>query len=235
MASAATWRFPGPSVARSGRLRGTGESHANAIANWATSGSRFADWRSIIVPVNWFQSSKDLLAIIIATAAVVVSLVTVTMQRRQGQRAAFREIYTTLMSDDLHRGRWLIYEISKTHIIPKDEKDVRLIYRTLGVFNNMAMFARQKVVPLGWVLEVWHHPLRDMHDGADTIRQNVQVSPRASSWPELWILFERAQTYHSPLPCCPPDNSWRGRFRRLVAPSHWRRRRRAKTRSGAAG
>jgi hypothetical protein len=183
--------------------------------------------------MNWFQSSKDLIAIIIAAVAVVVSLVTVILQRRQGQRAAYREIYTTLMSEDLHRGRWLINEISKTHVIPKDEKDVGLIYRTLGVFDNMAMFAHQRVVPLRWVLEVWHHPLRNMHDGADIIRQNVQVSPRASSWPELWILFERAQTYHSPLPCCPPDNSWRGRIRRLVAPIRWCRR--AKTRSGAAG
>ena len=219
---------------RSGRLRGARrEPRKRDRELGLTSGSRLADCRSIIVPVNWFQSSKDLIAIIIAAVAVVVSLVTVTLQRRQGQRAAFREIYTTLMSEDLHRGRWLIYEISETHVIPKDEKDVRLIYRTLGVFNNMAMFARQRVVPRRWVLEVWHHPLRDMHAGADTIRQNVQLSPRASSWPELWILFERARTYRSLLPCCPPDNSWRGRFRRLVAPSRWRRR--AKTRSGAAG
>jgi hypothetical protein len=94
------------------------------------------------------------MAIIIATLAVVVSLVTVILQRRQGQRAAYREIYTTLMSEDLHRGRWLINSISKSKYIPKDELDSRLIYRTLGVFDNLAMFARQRVIPRRWVLEV---------------------------------------------------------------------------------
>jgi hypothetical protein len=115
--------------------------------------------------MSWFQSSKDFIAIAIATLAVGVSLVTVILQRRQEKRAAYREIYTALMSDDLHRGRWMIRKVSKPGDIPKDELDVRLIYRTLGVFDNMAMFARHRVVPLKWVLEVWHHPLNEMREG----------------------------------------------------------------------
>jgi hypothetical protein len=184
--------------------------------------------------MNWFQSSKDVITITIAALAVVVSLITVILQRRQMQREAYREIYTTLMSEDLHRGRWLINNIPKTDVIPKD-KDYRLIYRTLGVFDNMAMFARQKVVPLKWVLEVWHHPLKEMRQGANIFRQNTinaKESSAAAPWPQLWILLDKAQTYHSTLPCCPPDNSWRGRIRRLASPS--RRRWRPKTRSGAA-
>jgi hypothetical protein len=175
--------------------------------------------------MNWFQASKDLIAITIAALAVVVSLITVILQRRQEQRAAYREIYTTLMSEDLHRGRWLINGISKTDDIPKDELDYRLIYRTLGVFDNLAMFARQRVVPLKWVLEVWHHPLRDMHKGANIIRQNAKDAKdekggsAVSWWPQLWILLDKAEKYRSTLPCCPPDNSWRGRIRRLASPS----------------
>jgi hypothetical protein len=186
--------------------------------------------------MNWFQSSKDLIAIIIAALAVVVSLVTVTLQRRQAQRAAYREIYTTLMSEDLHRGRWLIIDISKTGIIPKDELDFRLIYRTLGVFDNMAMFARQRVIPQKWVLEVWHHHLKDMYRGANIIRQNAidaKDSSAAAPWPQLWILFEKAKTYHSTLSCCPPNNSRDGRIRRLAGPSRWHWP--PKTKSGAAG
>jgi hypothetical protein len=186
--------------------------------------------------MNWFQSWKDFLTLAIAVLAVVVSLITVILQRRQGQRAAYREIYTTLMSEDLHRGRWLINDVSKTGIIPKDELDSRLIYRTLGVFDNLAMFARQRVVPLKWVLEVWHHPLEDMRRGAEVIRQNAiaaKASSAAAPWPELWILLEKAHSYRSTLPCCPPDTSWRSRIRRLAAPSRWRQR--PRTRSGAAG
>jgi hypothetical protein len=185
--------------------------------------------------MNWFQSWKDLLTIAIAALAVVVSLVTVILQRRQGQRAAYRETYTRLMSEDLHRGRWLINDVSKTGVIPKDELDFRLIYRTLGVFDNLAMFARQRVVPLKWVLEVWHHPLEEMRSGAEVIRRDAidaKASAAAAPWPELWILFEKAHFYRSTLPCCPPDNNRRSQIRRLAAPSRWRRR---STRSGAAG
>jgi hypothetical protein len=184
--------------------------------------------------MNWFQSSKDLLAIIIAMLAVIVSLVTVVMQRKQAQRAAYREIYTTLMSDDLHRGRWMIRRISKDSDIPKDELNVRLLYRTLGVFDNMAMFAHHKVIPLKWVLEVWHHPLNEMYEGVETLRKNAKErngSSAAEPWPQLWILLDKVQSYHSTLPCCPPDNRWRGRIRRLATPSRWRRLR---TRTGAA-
>jgi hypothetical protein len=176
------------------------------------------------------------MAIAIAALAVVVSLVTVMLQRRQAQRAAYREIYTMLMSDDLHRGRWLIRNMSKTHIIPKDGLDFRLIYRTLGVFDNMAMFARRRVIPEKWVLEVWHHPLKEIREGADIIRQNAidaKESSAAAPWPQLWILLDKAQAYHSTLSCCPPDNSRHGRIRRLASPRRWRRR--PRTRSGPAG
>ena len=71
--------------------------------------------------MNWFQASKDLIAITIAALAVVVSLLTIIMQRRQGQRAAYREMYTTLMSEDLHRGRFLIKDLPKTEDIPNNE------------------------------------------------------------------------------------------------------------------
>jgi hypothetical protein len=175
--------------------------------------------------MNWFQASKDLIAITIAALAVAVSLVTVILQRRQAQRAAYREIYTTLMSEDLHRGRWLINGISKTEDIPKAELDSRLIWRTLGVFDNLAIFVRHRVVPRKWVLEVWHHPLRDMRAGAEVFRQDADKNKKTgavTAWPQLWTLFDQAAAYHSMLPCCPPDNSWRGRIRRLAAPSRWR-------------
>jgi len=168
--------------------------------------------------MSWIQSWKDLIAIGIATLAVGVSLVTVMSQRRQEQRAAYREIYTALMSDDLHQGRWMIRKISKPGDIPKDEQDVRLIYRTLGVFDNMAMFARHKVIPLKWVLELWHHPLNEMREGVGTIRKYAKGNKKTSAaepWPQLWILLDKAEAYRSTLPCCPPDNSGRGRIRRL--------------------
>src|SRR5499427_7709258 len=131
--------------------------------------------------MSWIQSWKDLIAIGIATLACGVSLVTVMSQRRQEQRAAYREIYTTLMSDDLHQGRWMIRKISEASDIPKDDLNVRLLYRTLGVFDNMAMFARHKVIPTKWVLELWHHPLNEMYEGVETLRKNAKEKNESSA------------------------------------------------------
>ena len=57
--------------------------------------------------------------------------------------------------------------------IPKDELNVRLLYRTLGVFDNMAMFAHHKVIPLKWVLEVWHHPLSEIYVNIQVLQLQV--------------------------------------------------------------
>jgi len=53
-------------------------------------------------------SSTDLLSLLVATLAVVLSLITVALQRRQQRREAYRGIYEILMSEQLQRGRWLI-------------------------------------------------------------------------------------------------------------------------------
>jgi len=167
--------------------------------------------------MNWFQHWKDFLTITIALLAIALSLVTVLLQRRQQQRAAYREIYSTLMSDDMHRGRWLINRITKMEDIPDDQLDYRLIYRTLGVFENLAMYDRHKVVPHEWVLDVWHHPLQEMYRGANVIRSDAEKGGLVSPWPQLWILFEEAEMYRSELSCCPPDGGGRGiRIRRWL-------------------
>lgn len=163
--------------------------------------------RSIVAIMKWFQDWKDLLAITIAALAVVVSFVTVLLQRRQQQRAAYREIYSTLMSEDLHRGRWLINSIKEIKDVQeKSELDLRLMYRTLGVFDNLAMYESQRVVPSKWVLDVWHHPLRQMRGGANIIRREAENRGLTWAWPQLWTLFEKAADYHSTLACCAQDS-----------------------------
>jgi len=177
--------------------------------------------------MNWLQGSKDLLAIAIAALAVVVSLVTVILQRRQQQCEAYREIYSTLMSEDLHRGRRLINGIRTTANIPKDGPDFLLIHRTLGVFDNLAMYGRHRVVPRKWVLDVWHHPLREMRNGADIVkrdieRQYVKRRGSVSPWPQLWTLFGIAEIYRSRLPCCQRDCGLGARIRQSAALWFWR-------------
>jgi hypothetical protein len=153
-------------------------------------------------------SSMDLLSLGIATLAVVLSLVTVVLQRRQQQREAYRGIYEILMSEQLQRGRWLISRISRSEDLPKDRSpDSYLIYRTLGWFDTLAMYHQRRVVPRQWVMEVWHHPLRDIRSGAkvmlnDHLKRRHDYAP----WLYLWPLLAAAVHYQSRLPCCHPQD-----------------------------
>ncbi len=149
---------------------------------------------------------SNLLSLVIATVAVALSLVTVLSQKRQQQREAYRGIYETLTSQDLHRGRWLLIEISRTSRLPEElSPDFLLINRTLGWFDTLAMYVQRRVVPRRWVLGVWHHPLRDMRTGALVVaRDHLARQQGWAPWPHLWPLLDQAVRYRSSLPCCQP-------------------------------
>jgi hypothetical protein len=133
------------------------------------------------------MGSADLLSLIIATLAVVLSLITVVLQRWQQKREAYRGIYEILMSEQLQRGRWLISEISRAGDLPEDRSpDSYLIYRTLGWFDTLAMYGQRRVVPRQWVMEVWHHSLRDISPGAkvmlnDRLKEVKTMCPGSTS------------------------------------------------------
>jgi hypothetical protein len=40
-------------------------------------------------------------------------------------------------------------------------RDRHGINRTAGWFDTLAMYVQRRVIPRRWVLDVWHHPLRD--------------------------------------------------------------------------
>jgi hypothetical protein len=153
--------------------------------------------------VGW---SKDLLAIVIATAAVVLSLITMVIQKRQQQREAYRGIYEVLTSQELHRGRWLIIEVSRAGRLPDDRSpDFYLINRTAGWFDTLAMYVQRGVIPRRWVLDVWHHPLRDMQAGLTLMaRDHLARRQDWTPWPHLWSLLDQSVRYRSSLPCCQP-------------------------------
>jgi hypothetical protein len=168
--------------------------------------------------MSWFASSKDFLATVVAFLALLVSFTTVVLSRKQQQRTAYWDLYSVLMSDDLHRGRWLIYEIHSEDDDPNRHDDAEtyyLIYRTLGVFDNLGMFVKRKIVPRELVLEVWHHPLIAMCPGAQIVRDHaIRTSPQPGvPWPELWALFISAKEYaeSSGLACCGSTVPHRGR------------------------
>jgi hypothetical protein len=154
------------------------------------------------------MGSTDLLSLIIATLAVVLSLITVVLQRWQQQRETYRGIYEVLMSEQLQRGRWLISEISRPGDLPKDRSaDFYLIYRTLGWFDTLAMYHQRRVVPRRWVIEVWHHAFRDISTGAEVmLNDRLEKGQHYASWRYLWPLLDEVADYQSRGLCCHPQD-----------------------------
>ena len=153
-------------------------------------------------------SSSDLLSLIIATLAVGLSLTTVVLQRRQQQSEAYRGIYEVLMSEQLQRGRWLVSGISRPGDLPEDRSpDFYLIYRTLGWFDTLAMYYQRRVVPRRWVIEVWHHSLRDISTGAKVmLNDRLERDQDYAPWQHLWPLLDDAAHYQSRGLCCRPQD-----------------------------
>jgi hypothetical protein len=172
-------------------------------------------------------SYKDFLALAIATLAVVISLVTVVLQQRQQKREAYRGLYEMLMSEQVQRGRWLIRDTGRTGKLPEDgSSGYYEIYRTLGVFDALAMYNQKKVVPQDWVMEMWHHPLRDMKEGVKIMYDDrVKRGQKYRPWPNLWPLLDEAgRYYNSDMLCCNPNAAGRTRSRFAKAVDGFRRR-----------
>jgi hypothetical protein len=161
---------------------------------------------SSVAGMGWFSQVKDLIGIMIATFAVILSLTTVLIQKKQQQRDAYRQVYDVLMSPELHRGRWTIVDIGKGMKIPgRDSTEFFLVYRTLGVFDALATYTRHRIVPRSLVLKVWRHPLLDMREGAEIVRRcHEDWKP----WTDLWWLFDHLGSPASPtLPAAGSESS----------------------------
>jgi hypothetical protein len=155
--------------------------------------------------MQWLDRSKDLLALTIATVAVVLSLIAAVIQKRQQQRDAFRHIQDVLMSEDIQGGRWMIGEISrgKRDFPDQFSPEYYRINRALGVWDTLAMYVRRGMVPRSWVLDMWHHALAEMRPTARELARRLQESELSyRPWPELWSLLEDAARYRSSLSCC---------------------------------
>ena len=176
------------------------------VASGTTVNNDFAD------PLHYGQgmgSYKDFLALAIATLAVVISLVTVVLQQRQQKREAYRGLYEMLMSDQLQRGRWLIGDVGRKRKLPENgSSEYYEIYRTLGVFEALAMYNERKAIPRDWVMKVWHHSLSDMREGAEFMRDiRLKEGQKYVPWPNLWPLMDEAvcYIYRSDMLCCHPE------------------------------
>ena len=111
-------------------------------------------------------------------------------------------------------GRWLVGDVGKKRKLPENGSlEFYEIYRTLGVFEALAMYNERKAIPRDWVMKVWHHSLCDMREGAEFMRDERLKDERLKGdqvyvpWPNLWPLIDEAARYSdkSDMLCCHPE------------------------------
>jgi hypothetical protein len=152
--------------------------------------------------MEWVARNKDILSLMIAFLAILVSFSTVLISLRNLRTNSFIAIQNEMLKGDLQRGRLLVYKAAETgEAPPRDSDEEYLMVRSLAVFDLLGMFARQWIVPRKWVLRFWHARLQLLKHGfgmeADPTRPYI-----LHGRPGLQYLIERAERYRCDETCC---------------------------------
>jgi hypothetical protein len=156
--------------------------------------------------MSWLTENTDLIGIVLAFVAILLSLTTVQLARRQQQMTAFLQIQEAMLSTDLQHGRRLVYRIGEGAVPPTGGTDeLNAIARALAMFNVLGTYTRRGIIPRRWVLDFWHKRLRALRPGlTEVVAQRVQWSNGQAPWPDLLDLVERAENYTCSRRCCSP-------------------------------
>jgi len=150
--------------------------------------------------VTWIADNTEILALVVAVAAVVASLFTVLIQRRQQRLDAFRQIHELLITPELQRGRRLVFKAMVDNQLPDSQSDdFAIMNRAIGMYDTLGTYLAKGIVPRKLVLEIWHHALREIRPGARMVAAH-RAGPLP--WPHLWLLLDDADKYRSKLSCC---------------------------------
>lgn len=172
--------------------------------------------------MRWFSDNKDLVGIALAFVAIVVSLVTVLISRRQQQANNFLAVQELMLTPELQRGRILLYRAGITGEVPSTESaDYYLMVRALAVFDLMGSYVRRGIIKRRWVLEYWHPRLQSLRPGYEAMHLDRQEAYpyRVHDRPDLLELMERAERYVCHRVCCANGRREQRARSREVAPS----------------
>ncbi|HEX5204262.1 MAG TPA: hypothetical protein VFW27_30415 [Actinoplanes sp.] len=152
--------------------------------------------------MEWVGSNKDILSLLIALLAVMVSLSTVLIGFRNLRTNSFMSIQNRMLSNEMQRGRLLVYRAIATGEAPaRDSDEEYLMVRSLAVFDELGMLARLRIVPREWVLRFWHARLHLMTHGF-----GMEFDPARpyilQGRPNLQYLIACAGRYRCDQDCC---------------------------------
>jgi hypothetical protein len=150
----------------------------------------------------WVGANKDMISLLIALLAILVSLSTALINLRNLRTSSFIAIQNVMLNGEMQRGRLLVYRaIATGDVPPRDSDEEYLMVRSLAVFDQLGMLSRQWIVPRKWVLRFWHPRLQLMKHGfgmePDPTRPYI-----LQGRPNLQYLIDRAERYPCADTCC---------------------------------
>jgi hypothetical protein len=152
--------------------------------------------------MEWVGANKDILSLLIALLAIMVSLSTVLISLRNLRTNSFMAIQNRMLSSEMQRGRLLVYRaIATGDVPPRDSDEEYLMVRSLAVFDELGMLSRQGIVPRRWVLRFWHARLQLMKHGFG-MKPDPHRPYILQGRPNLQYLIDRAERYRCGQTCC---------------------------------
>jgi hypothetical protein len=152
---------------------------------------------------SWISSHTAVVALVIAATAAALSLANTMLNRRYRRQDAFLKMHDFLTTPEMQRGRRLIYAIGRTGEIPDYDSDEHVaVNRALAGHNNLAVYVRRGVISRRWVLDAWHHTLRDLAPGAAAFINHRGELHAWRVWTELERLMVEAASYKIDEACC---------------------------------
>jgi hypothetical protein len=100
----------------------------------------------------------------------------------------------SLARSDVQDERTILYKAGSRGTLPEDVSDMALVIRSLATFNAVASMIHRGAVPADWMLQYWHHHLRELSAGFRMMVE-ARASWRPDPWPDLAQLLVLANEY----------------------------------------
>lgn len=154
---------------------------------------------------HWFTESKDLLTAAVAVLGVGLALSAALTNRGQRRRDALYRVHDLLTSTDQQRGRRLLFEAARAGQFPDlDSDEYATMNRAIATLDAVGLYARRRIVPRRWLLDIWHHPFTDIRPAAYAFIA-YRRSRNNTGWrggQRLEDLLDQASRYRTRRACC---------------------------------
>jgi hypothetical protein len=103
----------------------------------------------------------SVVSLLLSFIAILFSIYVFLVGRRRDRRDMFLKIHESLISDDLQRGRQLLFTKVKdeSSVDLLTDQEYRDINRALGTYNLLGLYVRNGYVDEADVMESWAEPL----------------------------------------------------------------------------